>query len=234
MTKTNSALIDVNEVRRAMTLFLPAGQVTELRAFDAAVGGGKYLEIYAGWFDSPDAVAEAVVTLSTFSNLYFLPNPVRPELRGRIYNKLRAAKKTPLTSDADILSRHWLLIDLDPVRPAQISSTDDQHDAALRLARRIRDELRAEGWPLPILADSGNGAHLLFRLELPADDGGVMQRCLQSLASRYDTPEIHVDVTTFNPARLWKLYGSRAGKGDADAANLGMPQRQSRLLEVPK
>ncbi len=40
-----------------------------------------------------------------------------------------------------------------------------------RRPRRIRDALAAEGWPAPVVADSGNGGHLLYRVDLPNDDG---------------------------------------------------------------
>jgi len=37
----SEALIDVAEVRRAKTLLLPQGQVTEVRAFDATANGDQ-------------------------------------------------------------------------------------------------------------------------------------------------------------------------------------------------
>src|SRR5437870_4359375 len=50
----------------------------------------------------------------------------------------------------DIQKRHWLLIDVDPVRPAGISASETEHAAALLHAGEIRDVLHAEGWPSPI------------------------------------------------------------------------------------
>ncbi len=36
-------------------------------------------------------------------------------------------------------------------------------------AREVRDHLRGQGWPEPVVGDSGNGAHLLYRADLPND-----------------------------------------------------------------
>src|SRR5262249_46675466 len=132
--------------------------------------------------------------------------------------------------DGDIVARRWLLLDADPRRPAGISSTDDQHEWALERVRRIRDELAIAGWPEPILADSGNGGHLLYRVDLPRDDDRLIQRVLEALAFRFDDDAVLIDRTVFNPARIWKLYGTIARKGDSTADR---PHRLARILDAP-
>ena len=140
----------------------------------------------------------------------------------------------PTTSDADILHRRWLLVDFDPVRPAQISSTELEHSAALALAREAREWLAELGMPLTsmVLADSGNGAHLLVRIELPnvAESTEVCKRCLAALDLRLSSDVVHVDTTNCNAARIWKLYGTVARKGDPTHDR---PHRRARLLDVP-
>ena len=118
------------------------------------------------------------------------------------------------------------------MRPAGISSTNEEHQAALDFASTIRDHLAAIGWPEPILADSGNGAHLLYRIDLPAEDGALVERCLKALAARFGAMSDRVDIDTavHNPARIWKLYGTPACKGDSTADR---PHRMARLLAVP-
>jgi hypothetical protein len=59
------------------------------------------------------------------------------------------------------------------------------HDLAIERARQIRDALYAEGWPDPILADSGNGGHLLYRVDLPTNDGDFIKQFLEALALRF-------------------------------------------------
>jgi hypothetical protein len=81
-----------------------------------------------------------------------------------------------------------------------------------------------------MLADSGNGYHLLYRVDLPADDGGLVERILAALGERFDTPHAKIDRTVFNPARICKLPGTLARKGDSTADR---PHRRAKLLEVP-
>jgi hypothetical protein len=130
--------------------------------------------------------------------------------------------------------RRWILIDCDPVRPSGISSTDAEHGAALARARTIRDALVADGWPSAgiVLADSGNGGHVLARVDLPNDKESftLVQRALKALALFFDDERVKVDVSVANAGRITKLYGTLVRKGD----NLPeRPHRRSRLLEVP-
>ena len=158
-------------------------------------------------------------------------NPVNPELLARTANRLRdAGKDTPLTTDADVTARRWLPIDVDPMRPRGISSTDEEHELALERSRQIRDALHTEGWPRPILGDSGNGGHVLYRVDLPAEDNRIVERCLEALALRFDDDRAKVDQAVFNPSRIWKLYGTLSRKGDSLPDR---PHRVARILELP-
>ena len=223
---------DLAEVRRTIGLILAPGQVTELRAIDASVKVGGWREgVYSGYFDNVDALAQAVTQIESAAGVYFIPNMIDPALLARACNRARlAGKKDPTTSDADITARRWLLIDADPIRPSGISASEQEHAAALARARAIRQDLAALGWPAPIPADSGNGAHLLYRVDLPAADDGLTERLLKALAARYDDALVKVDQSVFNPARIWKLYGTWARKGDSTPDR---PHRLARILEAP-
>lgn len=162
--------------------------------------------------------------------MYCTLNPVHPALLARSYNRVTEYAKLT-TSDADIVRRRYVPVDCDPVRPAGISSSDEEHAAALLRVEAIRDHLRGEGWPDPIYADSGNGGHLLYRVDLPAKDGGTVERILQKLAAQFDDDVVKVDRSVHNPARIWKVYGTLAHKGDSIP---GRPHRTARILEVPR
>ncbi|MCC6907052.1 MAG: DUF3987 domain-containing protein [Phycisphaerales bacterium] len=193
--------------------------------------GDRRVGTISGYFDSPEALADSISRIEHAKGIYIVPNVVNPALLARANNRIRiTGKGDPLTADHDIVQRRWLLIDLDPQRPAGISSTDTEHSLAHERAEAIRSHLRELGWPEPILADSGNGWHLLFRIDLAADDGGLVQRCLTALAARFDDAAVKVDTGVFNPARIWKLYGTLACKGDATADRR---HRMSRLVCVP-
>jgi hypothetical protein len=109
------------------------------------------------------------------------------------------------------------LIDLDPVRASGIPSTDAEHQAALDKAQKIKEWLNSRGWPPPMVADSGNGAHLLYLVDLPCDDGGLLSRVLRTLDAVFSDDVVTVDVTTHNSSRLCRLYGTPNRKGDSTA-----------------
>jgi len=220
----------VAAIAHAMRLILLPGQVTELRALDVSTPAYRRPHVVSGFFDDVEKMAKAAVNIEGAKGIYFIPNRINPALLARANNRARPIDREPLTSDADITRRLWLLIDLDAKRPAGISSTEGEHGAAIERARTIRDALAGEGWSPPILADSGNGAHLLYSIDLPIDDGGLVQRCLQALEFRFGDAVVCVDENVFNPARIWKLYGTWARKGDSTPDR---PHRLTRILEAP-
>jgi len=237
MTTTTTKVAGVADpaiIEAALRIILQPGQVTELRCLDATTREDRRPHTESGYFDDAAKLAQAAARIQSAKGFYFVINPVKPELLARAVNKCRAVGRDPTTGDADILQRNWLLIDCDAKRPSGVSASDAEHEASLEKALSVRDDLLARGWPMPILADSGNGAHLLYRVELPADDGGLIQRCLVALAKLHDDEQVTVDKTVFNPARIWKLYGTIAGKGDPEGAAIGRPQRLSKILEAPE
>ena len=100
----------------------------------------------------------------------------------------------------------------------------------LSRAIAIRSWLRELGWPDPLYADSGNGGHLLYRVNLPRDDEGLLQRVLKAIAAKHDDSVVEVDLGVHNAARISKLYGTLACKGDNMPER---PHRMARLIETP-
>ena len=221
---------DPAEIVKLLRLVLEPGQVTELRALEATLPGDRYPQTISGYFDDAEKLAEAVASIVSAKGIYFTPNPVNSALLARAANRIRPVKKEPTTADHDITRRRWLLGDVDPVRPAGISSTDSQHDAAIERVHAAADVLCSMGWPRPILVDSGNGAQFMYRIDLPADDDGLVKRVLAGLAAMFDTEDVKVDVAVFNPARIWKLPGTWACKGDDTPDR---PHRLARIIEAP-
>lgn len=230
-TQSVNPIVSQEEVVKALRLIVPPGQVTELRVLDAVTSQDRRPHVESGYFDDIDKLAAAAATITKAVAFYITPNPVNPALLSRAANRIRPAWKEPTTADHDIERRCWLLVDCDAKKPAGISSTDDEHTASLELASRIRAELDAEGWSAPIMADSSNGAHLLYRVDLPTDDGGLVKRCLEALAARFNTEKVTVDTAVYNTSRIWKLYGTLACKGDNTPER---PHRMSRVLEAPE
>jgi hypothetical protein len=210
----------------AATLFRP-GTVVELRVLNTPRNG-----TVSGYFDDLQAfVAAAAHWSGKAPAVYATLNPCNPALLARAANRLKDRVKTT-TSDNDIVQRRWFALDFDPVRPAEISATDAEHDAALQRAAACAAWLRSRGWPAPVVADSGNGAHNLYHIDLPNNEAStaLIQRCLEALALYFSDDTVKLDLTVFNASRIWKVYGTLACKGDNLPAR---PHRLARLLDVP-
>jgi len=158
---------------------------------------------------------------------YVSLNTINPALLSRRANRFGFGGDLATTSDADIIRLNWLLIDFDPNRPAKISATEAEKESACQLAELVASAMGALGWSAPLRADSGNGYHLLYRVDLPTDQAPLLKAVLAGLSHRYSTPQVKIDPTTFNPGRITKLYGSMARKGDSTEDR---PHRMSVLL----
>lgn len=207
-------------------------QIVELRALGVQARYGRPCTV-SGYFDA-DHIAEMVAAAMELTpkakGVYYTINPVDPNLLARRCNRVDRAESGELTSDKDIVSRRWLLVDVDPVRDSRISASDAEKGHAHELVERVHCHLSERGWPAPIFSDSGNGYHLLYRIDLPANDGGIVERCLKALAARFDNDHAKIDTSVYNPSRICKLPGTWACKGDSIPTR---PHRQSKILEMP-
>ena len=216
----------VAAISKALKVLFDEDAVLELRVLKTSRG------TVSGYFSDRTLLAEEAASLSgSAPGVYVTLNPVRRALLARTANRTVAyAERT--TTDSDIVCRCWLLIDFDPVRPSGISATDAEHAAALKRAQRCMDWLRGRGFPDPVLADSGNGGHLLYRIDLPNDKEStqLIKDCLQALGLRFSDNKVTVDLSTYNASRICKVYGTLAAKGDNTPDR---PHRRAKSLEVP-
>jgi len=221
---TREALIE-----QALTFLWKPGKVIELRI------PGTNQGTQAGYFDGPDLLKQAALKLDKQApGIYVTLNPVNPDLMARGANRVRPfVKQGEGTNDKDVTKRSFFPVDFDAIRPAGISSTDEEHDAAILKATECRSWLKERGWPQPLMADSGNGAHLVYAVDLPNDDAikTVMERCLKALGVQFNDDQVEVDRTTFNASRIWKLYGTHVCKGDS---TLDRPHRLASIAEAPE
>jgi AAA domain len=216
--------VSTQERKATEALFEPGG-VVELRAI-------KNGYVSAGYYSDHEALSKQAGDLDEQGyTSYVTLNPVRPALLARAENKVKRSLRET-TSDKDVLRRRWLLVDADPNLPSGISSTDAEKEAALQLAREVYSYLREQGWPEPIAGDSGNGAHLLYAVDLPndADSLQLVKRVLEALSFKFSDERVKIDTSVCNASRISKLYGTTARKGDSTEAR---PHRPSRLLKVP-
>lgn len=177
--------------------------------------GGSYTSTHAGWFYDANAAAKEINRISRFEppGIYVTLNPCKADLRARSDSSIKA-KAQSTTTDGDITRLRRLFIDIDSVRPAGMSATDTEVKEALQVANAVLGGLA--DWPKPIVGMSGNGWYLIYPIDLAntPDNVSLLKSCLAELSNRYDTPTAQVDTSTFNPARIVKVLGTWARKGD--------------------
>ncbi len=181
----------------------------------------------AGYFDNPELLVGQVDTWDGKGNVYITLNPVKPALLARAANRIAPVMKTT-TSDLDITRRAELLIDIDPVRPAGISSTKAEANAARVSALAVRGYLNELGWPQPMIGMSGNGYALLYAIDLPNDPNStaLVAGILAHLAVKFDSDTVKIDTSVSNAARIACLFGTMKVKGD------NTPDRPHRRSEI--
>ena len=202
-------------ILQGITAMFIESDIVEIRAPKA----GKYKkDTISGYFRVGDgeAVAKALQELSgTCDGVYVTLNPCKDALLARANNRLDYHANLT-TADHDILQRVHLLVDVDPVRPAGISASDEEIAKAREVSAAIYKTLRKLGWATPLTAKSGNGFHLIYNIDLPNDkeSAELVKAVLKVLALKFDTEFAKVDTGVFNAARIVKAYGTLAAKGD--------------------
>jgi hypothetical protein len=220
------------EILLGARVIMEPGHVYELRVTD----GGRDKTV-SGYFDSPEEMAREAASIdSKYPAIYCTLNPVVPDLIARACNRLRPFAKDT-TNDQQIPARKRILIDLDPERPSGISSSDEEKILSHQAGAEVRDYLEPV-LGAPVLADSGNGTHLMFRVGYPnnRDAEETIKQVLAAASNRLSVKGVKVDTAVFNAARLTKLYGTMTCKGDDFPGRPGIParpHRRSRVLEVP-
>lgn len=219
--------IDAGEVRKAVEILQEPGAVFEVRVL-----GSVKKESISGYFRDADTMLEACKTINLKNRIMYITiGRVKDECFSRAQSE-KFLIGQPSTQDKEIISYRWLFIDFDPERMTGVSSTDEELDKARKLSDLVREYLADLGFCEPVTALSGNGCHLLYRIDIKNDADGraLVEKCLKVLASLFNTDEVKIDTTTYNPARICKLYGTMAQKGRSTKER---PHRRARILTVP-
>lgn len=215
------ALDPRQQTREFLGHILPpgAGWCSELRLFGVSVGktgfiepDGRYGKQFANYYEDADALVADLSRIRKTS-CYVTLNPLRRDLLART----EGLQKCPhLACDEDVTRIRFVYVDIDPERPADISSTNDELAAALAVRDRIIAELGLED--SAIWGCSGNGAWILIYVDLPNDEASrkLVGRFLEALAERFGKggrDPVVIDTTTRNPSRVMCLAGTIKHKG---------------------
>lgn len=215
----------LDEVMHSMGELKAENTVVEVRILNTNRG------TVSGYYNDYKKLTRDIEQYIEKYNIYFTVNPVKQQLLARSKNRLiQYAKNT--TSDADIERRTILMIDLDAERASGISSSDKEHKKAIEKAEKVKKFLTEVGWSDPVLADSGNGAHLLYFIDIPNDKASteLVKNVLSALDVIFTDDDVEVDKSTFNASRICKVYGTVACKGDDTDER---PHRMAKIISCP-
>ena len=216
--------INANEIRKALSILKPNNELFEIRILM------KPKKTLSGYFRNIDlAIEELSKQNLRNANVFWTLNVVKADCYDRIqHDKFCVPENT--TSDSEIFGYKWLLIDLDPGRETATSSSDKQLALAKIKATKICSYLKQQGFEDPVIAMSGNGYHLLYRIRLKADKEKLVSDFLKAMDLMFSDDDIKIDTANFNPSRICKLYGTLAQKG---AGTDERPHRMSYICKIP-
>ena len=220
-----SCRIDPQAIQRTADLLLEINGAVEVRAIYEE--GPPVI----GRFDNSDSLVHEIMRREVERPpKIFIVNLHRPVEGIDCPNKFTGL--TAIREDT-IEGYSFILVDMDPDRPANTSSTQAQLDEAEEMCLDILQLLTEElSWPEPLITMSGNGFHLLFKVELPnsPEVKDLIHQVLLALAGKFNTKTCIVDTGNFDAARLWKLPGTMARKGEETAET---PHRLTRFESFP-
>lgn len=217
--------MDERQIRYTFELLKKPEDVIEVRCITSRSN-------YSGYFKNVDNIIKELPRYSN-GNVYFVLNKISDGCYSREQHEKFVEKAKNTTSDGDISLREWLLIDVDPKRPSGVSSTNEEKNNAKLVINNVFSFLRDIGFAEPIVCDSGNGFHLLYKISLENTEANklLMQTVLQVLDLYFSNGKCDIDKTVFNASRITKLYGTDSKKGNNTEDR---PHRQSSILKVPK
>jgi hypothetical protein len=164
---------EIEQIAGWLRTIAAADQVIELRSFALQRPSSRGSRTIGGFFHTNQihSLVEHALQLSQNSRgVYFTLNPLRHELLDVRRDRVDTVKRGEAAKDSDVLGRRWMLIDLDPSRPTNTSSSIAEKELALARSHQLKEWLAVRGFPSPIHADSGNGCHLLYRVDLGTEE----------------------------------------------------------------
>lgn len=221
-------MIDKGEIYKWWHIFKRDNELVEIRF----LGNNKTA---SGYYKNIENLVRDVERMDAEDKfqIYFTLNCIEDSCYGREQCEKFIWKPKNTTTDNDIKGRYWILIDLDPKRPAGTSSSNDEYEKAHMKAVEVYRYLMDIGFYEPVVCSSGNGWHLLLpcKIGISAETNEVVNKFLKVLSMLFSDESIDIDVKVGNPARICKLYGTMAKKGTNIPER---PHRMARIVKTPE
>src|SRR5208282_3695330 len=230
----------IDEIIKAVKLLFQPGQLVEIR--------GKRLDggMASAYYTDHERMARVLAKnddKGEFEAIWFTLQRIRP---GTDQTKVDSS-----TIRADITNYEWLVIDVDRPKPPEppkstpkkkkLNATDAELQQLAEGRDKIMSWLSSIGWPEPVVACSGNGWHLLYRLgSLPAEESfplltdvlkGVAYHFADISGKAEDGKLCNIDTTLAEPEQVIKAYGTMSRLSPEDGGD--RPWRKSYIESIP-
>lgn len=157
-----------------LTLLHNPEDIVEIRSIDPK-------PVISGYFKADSAAIAKEIARFPNRTFYQTLQMVQPACYARGQHEHLMERPRETTSDNDIAGYQWILVDTDPVRPSGVSASQPEKEAARKVSATVMKKLMAMGFKEPIVADSGNGYHLLFKIHASTDDRQIIADFLSVL-----------------------------------------------------
>jgi hypothetical protein len=241
----------IDDIRRGAQVLFKPGQLVEVRL---RLKNDYWRGLY---FTDHDRMATAVLALDAHrevQSIYYVFNRINPKLvehrkacdcnkcvgggliienpTDQQIERIINGPSQHLTGNEDVDNLNWLFIDVDTLRADGFeheSSSEVEKRATREVWKQVISFLDQRDWPSPMLADSGNGYHILCRINLPNSQNSIDMSidCLRALASKFNSQAAKIDEAVFNGARLTRAYGTSTRKGTPTEER---PYRRNRIV----
>ena len=206
-------------------IFKKDSPLTEIRI----LGNNK---TFSGYFTDPQRMIEQIRAYDGYG-IYATINEIKGSCYSRAQHDTIVQRPKATTNDNDIDKRRIILLDFDPERPSDTNASNEEVKCAETKMRAVYRYLRDQGFSAPVVAFSGNGYHLYYKIDLDNTDENkeLVQNFLHSMDMMFSDESVKVDVSVFNASRIAKVIGTTSNKGSNTEER---PQRLSYFVHVPE
>ena len=157
-------MINKETIQKWWNVFVGDGRFTEVRIL------GKFT--YSGYFKSVDNLISQIEPYSNMEDeqIYFTLNTIDPACYGRQQSEKIVKSPKITTNDNDIIHRDWVMCDFDPIRKSGTNASAEEFELAHKKAQEVFRFLRDKGFEAPVICKSGNGWHLLYKIDAGVSD----------------------------------------------------------------
>lgn len=219
-------LYDEKQLRCWFDIMKNNNKLTEVRL----IGDNK---VASGYFTNIDTLIREIKPYLAEFNAYFTINSISPECYGRQQHDKIVMRPKNTTTDAEIVGRDYVFLDLDAHKVAGVNATDAEVEKTQKKANEVYRFLVNNGFNSPIVTFSGNGAHLYLKCALKnnEENNEIIKRFTQAMGMLFSDEYVDIDQKIYNLARIAKIPGTYSRKGSIESKD--RPQRLCYIVKYP-